>query len=58
MRAAEQIQLASLCYLFYLVGYGRIVGYSEVTAQIQVGMVKPDTLQLRCTTATHPSGRI
>ena len=29
MRAAEQIQLASLRHLFYLVGYGRIVGYSE-----------------------------
>jgi hypothetical protein len=29
VRAAEQIQLASLRHLFYLVGYGRIVGQPE-----------------------------
>ena len=29
MRAAEQIQLASLRHLFYLLGYGRIVGQPE-----------------------------
>jgi hypothetical protein len=29
MGAAEQIQLASLRHLFYLVGYGRIVGHSQ-----------------------------
>src|ERR1700722_6704503 len=28
--AAEQIQLASLPHLFYLIGYGRIVGHSQV----------------------------
>ena len=27
MRAAEQIQLASLRHLFYLIGYGRIVAH-------------------------------
>jgi hypothetical protein len=30
MRAAEQVQLAPLRHLFYLVGYGRIVGHSQV----------------------------
>jgi hypothetical protein len=30
MRAAEQIQLASLRHLFYRVGYGRIVSHSQV----------------------------
>lgn len=30
MGAAEQIQLASLRHLFYLIGYGSIVGHSQV----------------------------
>ena len=30
MRAAEQVRLASLRHLFYLVGYGSIVSHSQV----------------------------
>ena len=31
MRAAKQIQLASLRHLFYLIGYGRLVGLVDGT---------------------------
>jgi hypothetical protein len=30
MRAAEQVQVASLRHLFYRLGYGRIVSHSQV----------------------------